>query len=239
MQQSSSQKEYDFIKGETLLINKPYTWTSHNVVSSIRYLLKHHFNIKKIKVGHAGTLDPLATGLLIICTGKNTKKIDEYQDLEKEYTGTFTIGVTTPSYDTETEIDKTYPIDHITPDLLHKTAESFLGSQLQYPPKFSAIKIDGKRAYEYARNNEEVKIKAKTINISEFEITSTDLPKIKFKIVCSKGTYIRAIARDFGKALNSGAYMSSLVRTRIGKYNLKDAFDLEEMKKILKSKNNT
>ena len=233
MQQSSPKKEYDFIKGETLLINKPYSWTSFNVVSSIRYLLKHHYNIKKIKVGHAGTLDPLATGLLIICTGKNTKKIDEYQGLEKEYTGTFTLGVTTSSYDSETEIDHTFPIDHITPEFLHKTAKSFLGSQLQYPPKFSAIKIDGKRAYEYARNNEEIKIEAKTINISEFKITKIDLPKINFKIVCSKGTYIRAIARDFGKALNSGAYMSSLVRTRIGKYTLEDAFDLEEMKKIL------
>ena len=233
MQEISSKKEYDFIKGETLFINKPYSWTSFSVVNSIRYLLKHHYNIKKIKVGHAGTLDPLATGLLIICTGKNTKKIDEYQGLEKEYTGTFTIGVTTPSYDLETEIDYTFPIDHITPELLHKTAESFLGSQLQYPPKFSAIQINGKRAYEYARKNEEVKIKAKTINISEFKITKIDLPKINFKIICSKGTYIRAIARDFGKALNSGAYMSSLVRTRIGKHTLEDAFDLEEIKKIL------
>ena len=236
MQQISSPKEYDFIKGETLFINKPYSWTSFNVVSSIRYFLKHHYNIKRIKVGHAGTLDPLATGLLIICTGKSTKKIEEYQGLEKEYTGTFIIGVTTPSYDSETEPDNTFPVNHITAELLYKTAKSFLGEQEQYPPKFSAIKIDGKRAYEYARENEEVKIKARTINISEFKITQIELPQIKFKIICSKGTYIRAIARDFGRALNSGAYMSSLVRTRIGNYKLEDAFELEKIKEILKSK---
>ena len=224
----------DFLKGETLLFDKPLTWSSFHVVNNIRYALKHHLGIKKIKVGHAGTLDPLATGLLIICTGKFTKRIEEFQAQEKEYTGTFTLGATTPSFDLETEVDAQFPIDHINEEMLKKTAQGFVGTIEQIPPIFSAIKIDGKRAYEYARNNEEVKIKPKIITITEFEITKVKIPEISFRIVCSKGTYIRSLARDFGIALKSGSYLSSLQRTRIGEFKLEDAFNIEEFKLLLK-----
>lgn len=224
----------DFLKGEALLFDKPYTWSSFHVVNNIRYALKHHLGIKKIKVGHAGTLDPLATGLLIICTGKFTKRIEEFQAQEKEYTGTFTLGATTPSFDLETEVDNQFPIDHINEEVLLNATKSFIGTIEQTPPIFSAIKINGKRAYEYARKNEEVKIKAKTITISEFEITKIDMPEISFRIVCSKGTYIRSLARDYGTTLNSGAYLSSLKRTRIGEFKLSDAFNVEEFKQLLK-----
>ncbi len=226
---------FDFEKGEALLFDKPYTWSSFHVVNNIRYALKHYLGIKKIKVGHAGTLDPLATGLLIICTGKFTKRIDEFQAQEKEYTGTFTLGATTPSFDLETEVDVHYPTDHIDEKTLLDTAKSFVGTIEQTPPIFSAIKIDGKRAYEYARNNEEVKIKPKIISISEFEITDIKMPEISFRIVCSKGTYIRSLARDFGIALKSGAYLSLLKRTRIGDFKLTDAFNVEEFKLLLKN----
>lgn len=225
---------FDFIKGEVLLVNKPYKWSSFHVVNNIRYMLKHHAGIPKIKIGHAGTLDPLATGLLIICTGKFTKRIDEFQGLEKEYTGTFTLGATTPSFDLETKIDTEFSTGHINENLLKETIKKFVGTIEQTPPIFSAIKIDGKRAYQYARKKEEVKIKAKNITISEFEITKIEMPKISFRIVCSKGTYIRSLARDFGKALNSGAYLSLLKRTRIGKYKLSDALEVEEFKHLLK-----
>lgn len=224
----------DFLKGEVLLFDKPLSWSSFHVVNNIRYALKHHLGIKKIKVGHAGTLDPLATGLLIICTGKFTKRIDEFQAQEKEYTGTFTLGATTPSFDLETEEDAQYPTDHISKEIILDTAKSFVGTLEQTPPIFSAIKIDGKRAYEYARKNEEVKIKSKTITIKEFEITNIEMPKISFRIVCSKGTYIRSLARDFGTTLKSGAYLSSLQRTRIGDFKLTDAFNIEEFKLLLK-----
>ena len=224
---------FDFIKGEMLLFNKPHTWSSFHVVNNIRYALKYNLGIRRIKVGHAGTLDPLATGLLIICTGKFTKCIEEFQGLEKEYTGTFTLGATTPSFDLETETDTLFPINHINENLLKETAKSFIGTIEQTPPIFSAIKIDGKRAYEYARKKEEVKIKPKTITISEFELTKIEMPKIYFRIVCSKGTYIRSLAHDFGKALKSGAYLSLLKRTRIGEYKLTDAFEVEEFKKLL------
>jgi len=226
---------FDFEKGEALLFDKPYTWSSFQVVNNIRYALKHHLGIKKIKVGHAGTLDPLATGLLIICTGKFTKRIDEFQAQEKEYTGTFTLGATTPSFDMEKEIDAQFPTDHINEEILLTVAKSFIGTIEQTPPVFSAIKIDGKRAYEYARKNEDVKIKPKTITISEFEITKIEMPEISFRIVCSKGTYIRSLARDFGIALKSGAYLSLLKRTRIGEFKLADAFNLEEFKLLLKN----
>lgn len=216
---------FDFEKGEALLFDKPYTWSSFHVVNNIRYALKHYLGIKKIKVGHAGTLDPLATGLLIICTGKFTKRIDEFQAQEKEYTGTFTLGATTPSFDLETEVDVHYPTDHIDEKTLLDTAKSFVGTIEQTPPIFSAIKIDGKRAYEYARNNEEVKIKPKIISISEFEITDIKMPEISFRIVCSKGTYIRSLAYDFGIALNSGAHLSELRRTKIGKFSVNNALE--------------
>lgn len=186
--------------------------------------------LKRNKVGHAGTLDPLATGLLIICTGKATKSIEKYQAQEKEYTGTFFLGATTPCFDLEKEIDKTYPTDHITEEMIYQTAQGFIGVQEQVPPVFSAIKIKGKRAYDYARNEEEVQMKAKTIEIKEFEITRISLPEVDFKIVCSKGTYIRSLARDFGERVRSGAHLIALRRTKIGAFDVKDAMTPKEFK---------
>ncbi len=229
-------REFKFQEGEVFFINKPYRWTSFDIVNNIRIFLNRNLGIKKIKVGHTGTLDPLATGLLIICTGKYTKKIEEYQALEKEYKGTFTIGATTPSFDKETEINRKFAIDHISNDLLHQTTQKFLGVLEQTPPLFSAIKIKGKRAYEYARNNDEVKIKSKTINIYEFEITEIRCPgymEADFRVKCSKGTYIRSLARDFGKELNSGAFLSSLCRTKIGHFILENAYKIEDLKQII------
>lgn len=219
----------DFEKGGVILINKPYEWTSFQAVNKIKVRLKHYFNTKKVKIGHAGTLDPLATGLLIVCVGKFTKKIEEYQAQEKEYTGTFYLGATTPCYDKEKEIDKYYPIDHITQDDIYKAAEAFLGEQEQVPPMFSALKVNGVRAYEFARDNKEIELKSRKITIKEFEITRIDLPEVDFRIVCSKGTYIRSIARDFGFYLNSGAYLTALCRTRIGEYKLSDAKKIEDI----------
>ena len=224
---------FNFQEGEVLLFNKPYQWTSFSVVNNIRYLLKHHTGIKRIKVGHAGTLDPLATGLLIICTGKFTKKIDSYQGLEKEYTGSFTLGATTPSFDLETKPDQTYSIAHISESLIRETAKKFIGDIEQTPPIFSAIKIDGKRAYEYARKNQDIIIKSKVVNISEFEITEINIPIVKFRVVCSKGTYIRSLANDFGIKIKSGAYLSSLKRTRIGNFKLEDSLEINAFKKSL------
>jgi len=213
----------DFQNGQVLLIDKPLEWTSFQVVNKIRWEIKKQFNLKKIKVGHAGTLDPLATGLLILCTGKFTKKIDEFQAQEKEYTGTFTIGATTPSYDLETEIDNTYSTEHINADLIQKTTQQFIGRIEQKPPIFSAIKKDGKRLYELARAGETTQIKSRNVTVSQFEITNINLPKIDFRIVCSKGTYIRSLAYDFGIALNSGAHLSALRRTKIGDFNVNNA----------------
>ena len=195
-------------------------WTSFQVVNKLRWVIRKIHNIKKIKVGHAGTLDPLATGLLIVCVGKKTKEIEVFQGHEKEYTGTILVGATTPSFDMETEIDKTYSVENITVADLTKAAESLTGDIDQYPPVFSAVKIDGKRAYESARKGEKVKVKLRKVNVSKFEIDTSEFPKIHFRIVCSKGTYIRSIASDFGKALNSGAYLSSLRRERIGQHSL-------------------
>jgi len=220
-------------EGKIFLIDKPYRWTSFDVVNYVRNIIRRNLGIKKIKIGHAGTLDPLATGLLIICTGKFTKKIEEFQLLEKEYTGSFTIGKTTPSHDLEKEVDNEYDISHVTDELVHKCAESFLGETYQTPPIFSAVKIKGKRAYKYARDREEVKIEPKKIFISQFEIVDIKFPEIYFKISCSKGTYIRAIARDFGNNLNCGAYLSSLCRTRIGYFDLKNAYKIEQLQDIL------
>jgi tRNA pseudouridine55 synthase len=222
--------EVDYNAGTILLFDKPYTWTSFDLVNSIRYSLKIFTGNKKLKVGHAGTLDPLASGLLIVCTGKKTKEIDQLQGLEKEYTGTFVLGATTPSFDLESGIDQTYETKHITKELLDKACQRFTGTFQQTPPRFSAIKIDGKRAYEYARENLEVEIKSKEINISTFELTRIALPEVDFRVVCSKGTYIRALARDFGEALNSGAYMSALRRTRIGPYIVENALDVHAFK---------
>lgn len=219
--------EEDFKNGQILLIDKPLTWTSFQAVNKLRWHIKQRFKIKKIKVGHAGTLDPLATGLLIICTGKQTKEIHVYQGQIKEYTGTFTLGATTPSYDLETEVNETFTTEHITEDLLKETTKQFLGEIQQKPPIFSAIKKDGKRLYELARKGETTEIKSRTVNISEFEITNINLPKIDFRVVCSKGTYIRSLAYDFGKALNSGAHLSALRRTKIGDFSVDNANSIE------------
>jgi tRNA pseudouridine55 synthase len=228
------QNVMDFYTGEILLIDKPYTWSSFQAVNKIRHAIKNHPSwiidgVKvKAKVGHAGTLDPLATGLLILCTGKKTKTINELMGLEKEYTGTFIVGATTPCFDMEKPVDHTFPTGHITVDMVTKVAAGFVGVQQQVPPLYSAVFIDGKRAYEYARAGKDVEVKAREVDIREFEITRVELPEIGFRIVCSKGTYIRSIARDFGLALNSGAYLSALCRTRIGSFLLKDAISPQE-----------
>jgi len=213
----------EFQSGQVLLIDKPLTWTSFQAVNKLRWEIRQAFNIKKIKVGHAGTLDPLATGLLIICTGKMTKQIDTFQGQEKEYTGTFVLGSTTPSYDLETEIDQAFPTEHITETLIHETTAQFIGDIEQFPPIFSALKKDGKRLYEYARAGETVEIKSRTVTISEFEIIKIEGQHIHFRVVCSKGTYIRSLAHDFGKALNSGAHLSALRRTKIGAFDVANA----------------
>lgn len=218
----------DFKNGKTILIDKPLKWTSFQVVNKIRWHIRKKFNIKKIKVGHAGTLDPLATGLLILCTGKFTKKIETYQAQKKEYTGQFTLGATTPSYDLETEINKTFSTKHITEEVLHKTTKQFLGKIAQKPPLFSAIKKDGVRLYELARKGETTPIKPRNIEIFEFEITKIKLPLVYFRVVCSKGTYIRSLAYDFGEALHSGAHLSALRRTKIGNFNVQDSMKIEE-----------
>lgn len=217
----------DFKNGQVLLIDKPLEWTSFQVVNKIRGVIKKQFDLKKIKVGHAGTLDPLATGLLILCTGKFTKKIDEFQAQIKEYTGTFTVGRTTPSYDLETEINEHFSIAHLTNELIEKATKIFIGEIEQKPPMFSAIKKDGKRLYELARAGKKIEIKSRKVSIYKFEITNIDLPKIEFKVVCSKGTYIRSLANDFGKALQSGAHLSSLRRTKIGNYSVKNATSID------------
>ena len=200
-----------------LLIDKPEGWTSFQAVKRLKYALKAR------KIGHAGTLDPLATGLLIICQGKKTKEIESIQSMPKEYTGIFVLGETTPSFDLETAVDQTYPINHITDELLDETVKSFIGEQQQTPPLFSAVKVNGKRAYDIARSGGTAKLKSKIINISEFEIKRIDNNKISFRVVCSKGTYIRSLARDFGEKLNSGAYLTNLRRTKIGNYSVEDA----------------
>jgi tRNA pseudouridine55 synthase len=210
-------------EGRILLINKPFQWTSFDVVNKLRYKLK----IKKI--GHAGTLDPLATGLLIICVGKMTKRIEAFMGLEKEYTGTFIIGQTTPSFDLETKVSEKKDISSITEEKLFDTAKSLTGSISQIPPLHSAIKVGGRRAYKFARSGKELELQPRDVQISVFEITSIKLPEINFRIVCSKGTYIRSIARDFGNGLGVGAYLSVLCRTRIGEYKLEDAVTLEEI----------
>ena len=225
----------DYKEGQVILIDKPLGWTSFQMVNKMRWLIRQKFNIKKIKVGHAGTLDPLATGLLIICTGKFTKKIDTYQAQEKEYTGTFTLGATTPSFDLETEIDQTFDISELTSDSIREVVNHFLGEIQQQPPVFSALKKDGKRLYEFARNGEEVEIPFRTVTISEFEITNIDLPKVDFRVVCSKGTYIRSLANDFGKALDNGAHLSALRRTKIGDFSVDDALNINTFEDSLSS----
>lgn len=221
----------DFTEGQVILLDKPLTWSSFQAVNKVKWSLKKHLGLKKIKVGHAGTLDPLATGLLIVCTGKFTKRIAELQGMEKEYTGTFYLGATTPSYDLETEVNATFPTEHITEELIRETVKHFLGEIDQKPPVFSAIKKDGKRLYEHARKGEEVEIAARKTTIYEFEITRIALPEVDFRVVCSKGTYIRSLAHDFGIALHSGAHLTALRRTKIGQFSVENAIlpaDFEE-----------
>ncbi len=220
----------NLLEGGLLLINKPLEWTSFDVVKKVRNLLRTHFKVKKIKVGHAGTLDPLASGLLVVCTGKFTKRINEFQRQEKEYTGTISLGATTPSYDLETEIDETFPIAHIKKENIQAATKKFIGTIDQFPPVFSALKKNGERLYEKARRGETVQLVARQVHIHKFEITRIEFPEIDFRVVSSKGTYIRSLAHDFGRALNSGAHLSALCRTRIGNFQLNQAFDFETLK---------
>jgi len=217
----------DFAQGEVLLVDKPLRWTSFDVVNKIRNALKKKYG--KIKVGHAGTLDPLATGLLIICTGKFTKRIDEYQAQEKEYTGTIMLGATTPTLDAEMVPDRFFPTEHITPELVHEAVKKFIGEIEQMPPQFSALKVGGETAYKAAREGRELELKPRLVTIREFELTHVALPEVGFRVVCSKGTYIRSLARDLGTALGSGGYLTSLRRTRIGDYKVEDAWELQKL----------
>lgn len=221
----NSLSKEDFLDGQLLLIDKPLGWSSFQAVNKIKWVIRKKFNLKKIKVGHAGTLDPLATGLLLICTGKFTKKISEFQGQAKEYTGTFALGATTPSFDLETEVNEIFPTDHISEQSIREAINGFKGEIEQIPPIFSALKKDGKRLYEYAREGKEVTIKKRIVTISAFEITKINLPEVGFRVECSKGTYIRSLAHDYGLALGSGAHLSSLRRTKIGDYNVDNAVD--------------
>ncbi|MDQ7948954.1 MAG: tRNA pseudouridine(55) synthase TruB [Pedobacter sp.] len=227
--------EFNFAEGELLLLNKPYKWTSFDVVGKIRNSLKP----LKLKVGHAGTLDPLATGLLIICTGKLTKQIDTFQAEEKEYTGTMVLGATTPSYDLETAIDANFPIDHLTIPQLHAATLPFIGEIEQFPPAHSAVKVNGERLYVKARLGEKVELRKRQVTVSTFELTRIELPEIDFRIVCSKGTYIRSLVSDFGKSLNNGAYLSVLTRTRSGHFLLENAFEVADLVGYLRNNRST
>ena len=229
----SSFQSIDFQKGIVLLVDKPIGWTSFDVVNKIRFKIKHGLGIKKIKVGHAGTLDPNASGLLIVCTGKLTKEIDTLQAKEKIYSGIIRMGATTPTYDIESDIDEIFPVDHITDEALEVARAGFLGSLLQIPPVYSAIKIDGQKSYDLARRGKDVEMKARPVTIYSFDLISKELPEINFIVRCSKGTYIRSLAYDFGKALQSGAFLSSLRREAIGDFSVNNAFSMEEMVNFL------
>ncbi|MGI4022197.1 MAG: tRNA pseudouridine(55) synthase TruB [Janthinobacterium lividum] len=228
---NSTFKDFNFSEGELLLINKPYNWTSFDVVGKIRNSMKP----LKLKVGHAGTLDPLATGLLIVCTGKLTKQIDTFQAEEKEYTGTMVLGATTPSYDLETAVDQTFSLDGISEEKIKANCQQFLGEIDQFPPAHSAIKINGERLYEKARRGEEVERRSRKVTISEFKITRIELPEIDFRVVCSKGTYIRSLVHDFGATLHNGAFLSKLTRTRSGNFKLEDAYEVMELVNHIRS----
>lgn len=219
---------YEFASGSTILVDKPYEWTSFDVVNKLRWHLRKKLAAKKIKVGHAGTLDPLATGLLVICIGKHTKKINDFIQDEKEYTGTILLGKTTPSFDLETPFSHEFDISHITREMLNEVALSFIGDQDQIPPIYSAKQIDGKRAYEHARKGRDIQLKSNKINISAFELNIDCFPEIMFRIVCSKGTYIRSVANDFGKRLNSGGTLIELRRTRSGEFNIDEAKSVDK-----------
>ena len=223
-----------FLSGQILLINKPIGWSSFEVVKKVKYLIRKKYNLKKIKVGHAGTLDPLATGLLIICTGKYTKKLSEIQNQSKIYTGTITLGAATPSYDLETKVDANYKTSHITEELIHSAKKKFVGEIDQQPPIYSALKKDGERLYEKARRGEKVILESRKVCVEHFNIISIKNLNVNFEIKCSKGTYIRSIANDFGRALNSGGYLSKLCRTAIGDYQLSKGVDIECFENLLK-----
>ena len=223
----------NFIEGEILHINKPLHWTSFRVVNVFRAKLCRKLNIKKLKVGHAGTLDPLATGIITICTGRKTKLIEELQKHTKEYIAEIRLGATTPSFDLETEVDAEYSTNHITKEMVENVLHKFIGTIDQIPPIYSAVKVDGKRAYEYARNNEDIELKSKKLVIDSIELISCNLPDITIRVVCSKGTYIRALARDIGEALNSGAYLTGLVRTRVGDIVLDQCLNMEDVDQFL------
>ena len=222
---------FNFQEGEVFLIDKPLDWTSFDAVNLIRAVIKRYHGIRKLKVGHAGTLDPLATGLLIVCTGRMTKQIDNFQAQEKVYTGSMLLGQTTPTYDLESEPDAFYPTEGITEEMMEEARKLFVGDIMQRPPKFSAIKIQGKRAFEYARSDEEVALKERLVHIEDFKIDASNFPTVNFEVKCSKGTYIRSLVNDFGKALNNGACMTSLRRTKIGEFSVENARDLMELKK--------
>lgn len=233
----------NFIEGEVLFVNKPLHWTSFNLVSKLRWKLQKTLKMKKLKVGHAGTLDPLATGVMIICTGKSTKLIESFQYQTKEYIATLELGATTPSFDLELPIDATFPIDHITRELIDEVIPRFTGEIWQVPPVYSAVKVDGKRAYDYAREGQDVELKAKLLVIDEIEVLDFALPVLKIRVVCSKGTYIRALARDIGQALGSGAHLTGLERTRIGEVRLENCWEIEALvnhveQEILNNQNN-
>ncbi len=225
---------FDFISGEIMLFDKPLDWTSFDVVNNVRYLLCKKLGIKKLKVGHAGTLDPKATGLVVLCTGKATKKIESIQAIDKEYIATIKLGATTPSFDLETAEDKTYPVSHVTIDRINEALKAFIGETDQVPPVFSAIKIKGKRAFSYARKGEELEMKSRKVNISSIVVEQFELPYLIIRVNCGKGTYIRSLARDIGNSLKSGAYLTALRRTRIGEYNVDEAFDIEKFGAFLK-----
>ncbi len=228
--------DLDYAAGCAILVDKPLEWTSFNVVSKIRYLIRHHYGVKKFKVGHAGTLDPLATGLLIICTGKMTKQITTFMGQEKEYHATLTLGATRPSYDMETEIDAEFPIEHIDAALIEEGLNKFRGDFMQTPPIFSAKQVKGKRAYESARAGKEITLAACPVNISELECSRFESPELDLKVRCSKGTYIRSLAHDLGMALDSGAYLSQLRRTASGSYRIEDALEIDDLVKALDQK---
>lgn len=225
----------DFVDGEILAFDKPYRWTSFDVVGKARWLLCHQLGLKKLKVGHTGTLDPLATGVVIVCTGRKTKLIDKLQYDTKEYVATLQLGATTPSFDLEKPIDQTYPTSHITRELIDKVIPTFLGEQWQVPPMFSAVKVDGKRAYELARKGEEVELKPKLLVIDEIEVLNFDPQTMQLiiRVVCSKGTYIRALARDIGQKLDSGAHLIALRRTRVGDYRVEDCMNFEQFERLV------
>lgn len=224
----------NFISGEIIIIDKPLGWTSFDAVKRLRGAIQRRLNVRKFKVGHAGTLDPLATGVLIVCTGRATKRITELQEGMKEYVAEVKFGATTPSYDLEKEIDATYPWEHITRERIEEVLPRFIGHVMQVPPVFSAVKVDGKRAYNYARKGKEVEIKAKPLEIKELEVLNWEAPKLTLRVLCSKGTYIRALARDLGEAMNSGAHLTALRRTRVGDYTIDDAMSLDKALELIK-----